>query len=94
MPIEIEAPELEDAPFEWIPPQGGAVGFPRVQPGIDLDVDRFHAALFEDHGAVVGPGHWFEQSPRSFRFGFGWPTPDELAGGLRALSEAASAARR
>ena len=74
---------IDDSPFEWIPPGGGAVGFRRVRPEIDLDVDRFYASLFEDHGTVVGPGYWFEQPRRNLRLGFGWPTPNELAGGAQ-----------
>jgi aspartate/methionine/tyrosine aminotransferase len=76
--------------FEWLEPRGGVVGFPRVRPGIELDTDRFYADLFERHGTIVGPGHWFEQDDRSFRLGFGWPTHEELAGGLAALSETAA----
>lgn len=84
---------IDDSPFEWVPPLGGAVGFPRIRADIELDIDRFYTGLFADHGTVVGPGHWFEQSRRSFRLGFGWPTPRELAGGLRALSRAVEDAR-
>ncbi len=80
--------------FEWLEPQGGVVGFPRVRPGVELDTDRFYAELFERHGTIVGPGHWFEQSDRSFRLGFGWPTLDELRGGLAALSETATSLTR
>ncbi len=75
--------------FEWHEPQGGVVGFVRVRPGIDLDMDRFYTRLFEGHGTIVGPGHWFEQSDRSFRLGFGWPSLDRLRDGLAALSAAA-----
>ncbi len=85
---------IADSSFEWVAPAGGAVGFPQLRDGIEIDLDRFYAALFEDHGTVVGPGHWFEQSRRSFRLGFGWPTPAELAGGLRALSDAVESGRR
>ena len=46
--------------------------------------------LFEGYGTIVGPGHWFEQSDRSFRLGFGWPTLDDLRGGLAAISETAA----
>ncbi|MEO8208619.1 MAG: pyridoxal phosphate-dependent aminotransferase [Chloroflexota bacterium] len=84
---------IEDSPFEWIGPGGGAVGFPRPRPEVEIDVDRFYERLFKDHGAVVGPGHWFEQSRRSFRLGFGWPVEGELAGGLAALTAAAGDAR-
>ncbi len=76
--------------FEWVEPRGGVVGFPRVRAGIAIDTERFYADLFERHGTIVGPGHWFEQSDRSFRLGFGWPTFDELRGGLAAIGETAS----
>jgi aspartate/methionine/tyrosine aminotransferase len=79
---------IEDNPrFEWVAPRGGVVGFPRVRPvvGAGLDMDRFYDVLFERHGTIVGPGHWFEQPRSSFRLGYGWPTLDELRGGLAAL---------
>jgi aspartate/methionine/tyrosine aminotransferase len=76
--------------FEWVPPAGGVVGFPRIRPSVaaGLDVDRFYEVLFEGHGTIVGPGHWFEQPKTSFRLGYGWPTLDELRGGLAALDAA------
>ena len=80
--------------FEWVEPTGGVVGFPRFRPSIAVDVDAFYRVLLDEHGTVVGPGHWFDQSRRHFRLGFGWPGPEELAGGLAALSAAAAAARR
>jgi len=80
--------------FEWIEPRGGVVGFPRVRSGVDLDVDAFYRVLLDEHGTVVGPGHWFDQPRRHFRLGYGWPTPAELVGGLAALSASATAVRR
>lgn len=76
--------------FEWVPPRGGVVGFPRIRPSVaaGTDVDRFYELLFERHGTIVGPGHWFEQPRTSFRLGYGWPTLDELRGGLEALDAA------
>ncbi|OBQ63502.1 aminotransferase class I/II-fold pyridoxal phosphate-dependent enzyme [Mesorhizobium erdmanii] len=73
---------------DWIRPEGGVVGFPRldVEPGFDLD--RFYVNLLENHGTYVGPGHWFEMDKRYFRVGFGWPTEAELRGGLEAISAA------
>ena len=76
--------------FEWHEPRGGVVGFPRVRPGVELDMDRFYTHLFQDYGTIVGPGHWFEQSDRSFRLGYGWPTIERLEEGLAALSATAS----
>ena len=74
--------------FEWMAPRGGVVGFPRIRPDVEVDVDRFYEILFERYGTIVGPGHWFEQSRRHFRLGYGWPTLDELRGGLASLDAA------
>ncbi|WP_136618046.1 MULTISPECIES: aminotransferase class I/II-fold pyridoxal phosphate-dependent enzyme [Mesorhizobium] len=73
---------------DWVRPEGGVVGFPRlnVDPGFDLD--RFYVNLLENHRTYVGPGHWFEMEKRFFRVGFGWPTEAELRGGLDAISAA------
>lgn len=73
---------------DWVRPEGGVVGFPRlnVEPGFDLD--RFYTELLQNHGTYVGPGHWFEMEKRFFRVGFGWPTEAELRGGLNAISAA------
>jgi aspartate/methionine/tyrosine aminotransferase len=78
--------------FEWVEPRGGAVCFPRFRAGIDADADVFHRALFEEHGTLVGRGRWFEQPDTSFRLGFGWPSPERLVEGLRALDLAAARA--
>jgi aspartate/methionine/tyrosine aminotransferase len=76
--------------FEWVAPRGGVVGFPRVRPdgSARFDPDRFYPLLFERHGTVVGPGHWFEQPRTHFRLGYGWPSTDDLRGGLAALDAA------
>ncbi len=79
--------------LEWVIPDGGCVCFPRIRADAGVDLTTFYRRLNEDHGAYVGPGHWFEQSDRLFRIGYGWPTPDELAGGLEAISRSLSAAR-
>ncbi|MGH2406713.1 MAG: aminotransferase class I/II-fold pyridoxal phosphate-dependent enzyme, partial [Candidatus Limnocylindrales bacterium] len=78
-----------DPRFEWHEPQGGVVGFPRSRQELAIDPATFHAVLFERYGTVVGPGHWFDQSPRHFRLGYGWPTADRLREGLANLSAAA-----
>jgi aspartate/methionine/tyrosine aminotransferase len=78
--------------FEWVEPGGGVVGFPRFRADVDVDVDAFYRTLLEQHGTVVGPGHWFDQSRRHFRLGFGWPTAADLEAGLAALSESAAEA--
>jgi aspartate/methionine/tyrosine aminotransferase len=78
--------------MEWVTPRGGCVCFPRIKPDVPVDVDEFYHVLNERHGAYVGPGHWFEQSRRHMRVGFGWPLPDELEGGLAAISSSLRAA--
>ena len=81
-----------NAVFEWVEPQAGVVGFPRIRPEIEVDLDRFYRELMEEHGTYVGPGHWFDQDRRYFRLGFAWPAKDELVRGLEALDLAAKAA--
>jgi len=73
---------------DWVRPQGGVVGFPRLAVADDFDLDRFYARLLEKHGTYVGPGHWFDMPKRYFRVGFGWPTAAELQNGLAAISAA------
>ncbi len=75
--------------FEWVEPGGGVVGFPRFQPDLPIDLDRFYRVLFERYGTIVGPGHWFDQPRSHFRLGYGWPTPIQLEQGLAALTAAA-----
>jgi len=78
--------------MEWVEPRGGCVCFPRIKPDVPVDVDEFYRALNDRHGAYVGPGHWFEQSRRHMRVGYAWPLPDELEGGLAAISSSVRAA--
>jgi aspartate/methionine/tyrosine aminotransferase len=78
--------------MEWVEPRGGCVCFPRIKPDVPVDVDEFYRTLNDRHGAYVGPGHWFEQSRRHMRVGYGWPLPEELEGGLAAISSSVRAA--
>ncbi|MEI6449408.1 MAG: pyridoxal phosphate-dependent aminotransferase [Actinomycetes bacterium] len=78
--------------MEWVEPRGGCVCFPRIKPDVPIDVDELYRALNDRHGAYVGPGHWFEQSRRHMRIGYGWPLSDELEGGLAAISSSIRAA--
>jgi DNA-binding transcriptional MocR family regulator len=48
-----------------------------------VDIARFYKILYEQHKTLVGAGHWFEQSDRYFRLGFGYPSKDELRQGLK-----------
>lgn len=83
----VESEEL----VEWIEPRGGVVCFPRIT--VPIDEERFYRVLLEDNGTYVGPGHWFEQSRRSMRVGYGWPTIAELKMGPAGISAAIRAAR-
>ncbi|MBE0528081.1 MAG: aminotransferase class I/II-fold pyridoxal phosphate-dependent enzyme [Thermoleophilia bacterium] len=78
--------------MEWVEPSGGVVCFPRIRPEVPVDVDEFYRVLGEVHGTYVGPGHWFEQDRRHMRIGYAWPLPDELEGGLAAISGSIRAA--
>jgi aspartate/methionine/tyrosine aminotransferase len=77
--------------LEWVEPRGGVVGFPRIRPEVAVDPDAFYRVLFEEHGTIVGPGHWFEQPRTHFRLGYGWPTLAELREGLDAIDAALEA---
>jgi aspartate/methionine/tyrosine aminotransferase len=74
--------------LEWVVPGGGVVCFPRVRAAVRVDMTAFYQILLEKFSTFVGPGHWFEQSTRSFRLGFGWEPQEKLAQGLRNISQA------
>jgi aspartate/methionine/tyrosine aminotransferase len=74
--------------LEWVPPTGGVVCFPRMRAVPQGGTDAFYTRLLEEHGAYVGPGHWFEMPDSYFRLGYGWPTSEELEAGLKAISAA------
>lgn len=87
--------------LEWVQPQGGVVGFPRIRslegPGTTpqhIDVPRFYQLLQDTYATSVGPGHWFEQPDHYMRIGFGWPNRQQLVTGLTKISKALADARR
>ena len=70
----------------------GVVGFPRIRPGVPVDPDAFYRVLFEDHGTIVGPGHWFEQPPtRTSAWATAGRRSRELREGLDAIDAALDA---
>jgi aspartate/methionine/tyrosine aminotransferase len=77
----------------WVEPRGGVICFPQIKEQAPIDVELFHSILRDELGTWVGPGHWFEQSRRGFRVGFGWPELAELDEGLASISRALAAAR-
>ncbi len=74
--------------LEWIKPEGGVVCFPRIKPGIALDIDKFYSVLKEKYNTFVGPGHWFEVDRRFMRIGYGWIPLEDLQSGLQCVSKA------
>jgi len=80
---------MADEPLlDWVAPTGGVVCFPRMTAEPPGGAPGFYRRLLEDHGAYVGPGHWFEMPDTYFRIGYGWPTAEDLAAGLEAISAA------
>jgi len=75
--------------LEWVRPDAGVVCFPRFRENIQLDTDKFYKVLWDKYGTMVGPGHWFEQSPRHMRIGFGYPLEEEFKQGLENILLAA-----
>lgn len=80
--------------FEWIEPQGGCVGFPRMVRPEKIDIDRFYDILLRKYGTYTGPGHWFEMPRHYMRVGFGWPTVQQLEEGLEAMTMSLGEATR
>ncbi len=77
----------------WVQPDGGVVCFPHIRDNANIDIEKFYQVLNQKYETFVGPGHWFEQ-PRNFmRIGYGWPTLEELKGGLENISRAISESR-
>ena len=89
----LEAFYAEEKRLERIPTEGGVVSFPRIRADAGVNVERFYEILNGKYQTFVGPGHWFEQERRSMRIGFGWPTTEELRGGLANLTKALDEAR-
>lgn len=74
--------------LEWIKPSGGVVCFPRFKQQVNIDIEKFYATLLQKYKTYVGPGHWFEQSKKSFRLGFGWETREAFVKGLENINKA------
>ncbi|KAI9151318.1 putative amidohydrolase YtcJ [Paramyrothecium foliicola] len=74
--------------LEWVKPSGGVVCFPRMKQTPPGGTDAFYSRLLDKYHTYLGPGHWFEMSDTYFRLGYGWPTREELQGGLEAISKA------
>jgi len=72
----------QHAYLEWIEPSGGVVCFPRFRNEIKIDIEKFYQVLMDEYKTYLGPGHWFEQTKRHFRLGFGWENEENFKKGL------------
>ncbi len=74
--------------IEWVKPSGGVICFPKIKPSINIDIDRFYETLKMKYKTFVAPGHWFEVDKRFMRIGYGYPSKQELEGGLQCITDA------
>lgn len=74
--------------LEWVEPQGGCVCFPRIRKDIAVDINRFYKVLLNRYHTYVGRGHWFEESERYMRIGYGWDKTEKLQKGLSNILQA------
>lgn len=73
--------------LEWAEPTGGCVCFPKIS-SAQVDVEKFYTILNHKYKTYVGPGHWFEMERQYMRIGYGWPSNEELQGGLLCITKA------
>jgi aspartate/methionine/tyrosine aminotransferase len=55
--------------FEWVRPEGGTVGFPRLN--APMPVDQFVPELVRQQGVLLLPGDFFGDTSNRFRIGLG-----------------------
>lgn len=55
--------------FEWNPPAGGCIGFPRLL--LPIGIDDFAKSLVEEEGVLLLPGSSYDWPGNYFRIGFG-----------------------
>jgi aspartate/methionine/tyrosine aminotransferase len=79
--------------IEWVRPDAGALCSLRLRSDAfdDAAVSRFWN-LLPRHDVQLASGHWFGESNRVFRLGFGYLPPERLGPALSALSSAMDAA--
>jgi aspartate/methionine/tyrosine aminotransferase len=75
------------AAFEWVAPEAGVVGLPRIKEGIAVDPETLYRRLAEKYKTFAVPGRCFGLDNRHFRLGFG-ATRDEIRQGLKNLDSA------
>ncbi len=74
--------------MEWVEPSGGVICFPRIKPEINIDMEQFYKVLKYTYKTFVASGRWFEVDNRFMRIGYGYPSKQELEGGLQCISKA------
>ena len=75
------------AAFEWVAPEAGVVGLPRIKQGLDVDPEMLYRLLAEKYRTFTVPGRCFGLDNRYFRLGFG-ATGSEIEKGLENLDSA------
>jgi len=84
-----------EALFEWLRPDAGAICVARLRPEAiaDADVDVFYREL-EELGVRVASGAWFGDEARVLRIGYAHLPVRDLQQGLASLSAAAATSAR
>jgi aspartate/methionine/tyrosine aminotransferase len=72
--------ERQSGRFDWVRPDGGPVGYPRLTAGVSID--RFAEDVLAAEGVLLAPGSVFGHPGNHFRLGFG---RTDLAAGLARL---------
>ena len=57
--------------IEWVCPEVGVVGFPRIKNHVAVEPEKLYRLLAEKYKTFVVPGRCFEMDPAHFRLGFG-----------------------
>ncbi len=73
--------------FEWVYPEAGVVGFPRIKNHVAVEPEKLYRLLAEKYKTFVVPGKCFEMDPTHFRLGFGGE-PEKIKIGLNNLNKA------
>jgi len=71
--------------FEWVYPEAGVVGFPRIKNQKAFEPEKLYRLLAEKYKTFVVPGRCFEMPPAHFRLGFGGE-PEKIKIGLNNLN--------
>lgn len=73
--------------FEWVYPEAGVVGFPRIKNHVAVEPEKLYRLLAEKYKTFVVPGRCFEMDSTHFRLGFGGE-PEKIKIGLNNLNKA------